>query len=50
MAEELHVFTAGEVAEVTAGKLTGNPETKLSAVVTDTRKIVPGSLFVALKG
>lgn len=50
MAEELHVFTAGEVAEVTAGKLTGNPETKLSTVVTDTRKIVPGSLFVALKG
>lgn len=50
MAEPLHLFTAGEIAEAVAGVLTGSPETQLSAVATDTRKIVPGALFVALKG
>ncbi len=50
MAEPLHLFTAGEIAEAVAGVLTGSPETRLAAVATDTRKIVPGALFVALKG
>lgn len=50
MTEPLHLFTAGEIAEAVAGVLTGSPETRLSAVATDTRKIVPGALFVALKG
>ncbi len=50
MAEALHVFTAGEIAAAVAGTLLGDGETKFTAVVTDTRKIVPGALFVALKG
>lgn len=50
MAEPLHLFTAGEIVEAVAGALTGSPETRLAAVATDTRKIVPGALFVALKG
>lgn len=50
MAEPLHLFTAREIAEAVAGVMTGDPETQFSAVVTDTRKIVPGALFVALKG
>lgn len=50
MAEALHIFTAGEIAEAAAGTLIGDGETKFTAVVTDTRKIVPGALFIALKG
>lgn len=50
MAEPLHLFTAGEIAAAVDGDLTGSPETQFSAIVTDTRKIVPDCLFIALKG
>ncbi len=42
-------YTLRELAEV-AGGTTETPEAKVSGVSTDTRKLLPGQLFVALKG
>lgn len=45
------VVTAALVVEATGGRLvSGNPTTTFDGVSTDTRAIVPGALFVALKG
>jgi UDP-N-acetylmuramoyl-tripeptide--D-alanyl-D-alanine ligase len=43
-------MTAAMVAEATGGHLIGDPATTFDGVCTDTRAIVPGSLFVALQG
>lgn len=43
-------MTAGFVANATGAKLVGDPAVLLSTVVTDSRAIRPGCLFVALRG
>ena len=44
-------MTLKEIAAYTGGTLRGNPEdTQVSSIVTDSRKVVPGCLFVALRG
>jgi len=45
------VVTAALVVEATGGRLvSGDPTTVFEGVSTDTRALVPGALFVALKG
>jgi UDP-N-acetylmuramoyl-tripeptide--D-alanyl-D-alanine ligase len=45
------VLSAGIVAQATGGRLVaGNAERPFGAVSTDTRSLLPGSLFVALRG
>ncbi|MFN3429959.1 MAG: Mur ligase domain-containing protein, partial [Candidatus Sericytochromatia bacterium] len=44
------MLTLAEIADATDGALTGDPSLEVTAVCTDTRAIVPGCLFVALKG
>jgi UDP-N-acetylmuramoyl-tripeptide--D-alanyl-D-alanine ligase len=43
-------FTAEELAEATGGRWIGAPPGAVEGVSTDTRKIAPGALFVALRG
>jgi len=43
-------FVPSEMAEWAGGNWTGAPPRVISAVVHDSRKIVPGCLFVALRG
>ncbi|HEX2985883.1 MAG TPA: UDP-N-acetylmuramoyl-tripeptide--D-alanyl-D-alanine ligase [Caproiciproducens sp.] len=44
-------MTVGEIVGACEGKLLcGKPETVISAVSTDSRKITPGALFVPIKG
>ena len=43
-------LTAGMVAQVTGGRLTGAPDLVLAAVSTDSRTIGVGALFIALRG
>ena len=44
-------LTLGEIAEAAGGRLTGGePGHFIDGVSTDTRAIVPGGLFVALRG
>ncbi|MEN6413705.1 MAG: UDP-N-acetylmuramoyl-tripeptide--D-alanyl-D-alanine ligase [Veillonellales bacterium] len=44
------VFTIAEVVSATGGKLRGAAQERFTGVATDTRKIQPGNLFVALQG
>lgn len=43
-------WTLQTVAEIVGGRLHGDPETKVTAVSTDSRSVAPGALFVALDG
>lgn len=43
-------FTVQEVADITGAVLAGKKQAVLSDIITDTRKITKGVLFVALKG
>ncbi|MDI2019760.1 UDP-N-acetylmuramoyl-tripeptide--D-alanyl-D-alanine ligase [Paenarthrobacter nicotinovorans] len=43
-------FTAAEIADITRGRLTGDPGIVPSSVVTDSREATPGSLYVAKLG
>ena len=44
-------LTLDQIARATGGRLLGNPATVVSGdVVTDSRRVQPGSLFVALRG
>jgi len=43
-------FTAEELAAATGGRFLGAAPASVTGVSTDTRKIAPGALFVALKG
>ena len=43
-------LTAGFVAEVTGGRLTGPAETSFAGVSIDSRTTAPGMLFVAIRG
>ena len=45
-----HEMTLREVARITGGRLVGDPDLVVTEVITDSRAIVPGALFVALKG
>jgi len=47
MASEL---TLRDVARITGGRLVGQPDLVVTAVITDSRAVVPGALFVALRG
>jgi len=44
------LFTAGEFGSMIGAACTGNLEAAISSVTVDSRQVVPGSLFVALKG
>lgn len=47
----MYKFTLKEIASAVGGRiLQGNPAASFTQVSTDTRKIRPGSIFVALKG
>ena len=44
-------ITAGEIVRAVSGVLvSGNPGTKVTGISTDSRRILPGQLFLALKG
>ncbi len=43
-------FTLAELAELTGGRCLGAAERKVSGVVTDSRRVEAGALFVALRG
>jgi UDP-N-acetylmuramoyl-tripeptide--D-alanyl-D-alanine ligase len=44
-------LTAAEVAAATGGRLSADPDVRVGGpVVVDSRKVVPGALFVALPG
>ncbi|MFJ4264975.1 UDP-N-acetylmuramoyl-tripeptide--D-alanyl-D-alanine ligase [Paenarthrobacter nicotinovorans] len=43
-------FTAAEIADITHGRLTGDPGIVPSSVVTDSREATPGALYVAKPG
>jgi len=43
-------LSLGEVASATGGVLAGSPSIKVRGVATDSRKSMPGALFVALTG
>jgi len=43
-------LTVSEIAGYTNGKIVGNTQNTITKVITDSRKIEPGSLFVAIKG
>ena len=44
------MFTVREIAAATGGRITGNPDKRVSGVSTDSRTVTPGRLFVPLKG
>lgn len=44
------MFTLGEIASATAGTAYGQTESIVTAVVTDSRVLQPGELFIALRG
>lgn len=44
------IFTIPEVVSATGGKLMGTENRNFTGVATDTRKIQPGDLFIALQG
>jgi UDP-N-acetylmuramoyl-tripeptide--D-alanyl-D-alanine ligase len=43
-------FTLAEVARLAGGELAGDPALAITGVVTDSRAVAPGNLYVALKG
>lgn len=43
-------FTLAEIARITRGEVVGAPESAITGVVTDTRAVSPGNLYVALRG
>ena len=43
-------FTLTEIAHVTGGRIVGPGQGAVCGVVTDSRRVTPGSLFVALQG
>jgi UDP-N-acetylmuramoyl-tripeptide--D-alanyl-D-alanine ligase len=43
-------LTLRDVARITGGRLVGAPDVEITAVITDSRAVVPGALFVALRG
>ncbi|WP_430295009.1 UDP-N-acetylmuramoyl-tripeptide--D-alanyl-D-alanine ligase [Sinomonas sp. B1-1] len=43
-------FTAAQIAEITGGRLVGDPSTVPLSVVTDSREATPGALYVAKPG
>lgn len=43
-------LTVSEITGYTNGKIVGNTQNTITKVITDSRKIEPGSLFVAIKG
>lgn len=43
-------YTIGEIARAVSGTVHGDAQTTVCGVCIDTRKLVPGHLFVALKG
>lgn len=43
-------FTAAEIAEITSGRLDADPGITPLSVVTDSREVTPGSLYVAKPG
>ena len=43
-------YTIGEIARAVSGTVHGDAQTTVCGVCIDTRKLVPGQLFVALKG
>jgi UDP-N-acetylmuramoyl-tripeptide--D-alanyl-D-alanine ligase len=50
MTDAFLLFTAAEAADAAGGTLVGDPRACISGVVVDSRKVEPGSLFVALPG
>jgi len=44
------MFTVAEIAAATGGRVAGNGEGSVTAVSTDSRSVVPGELFVPLRG
>jgi UDP-N-acetylmuramoyl-tripeptide--D-alanyl-D-alanine ligase len=44
------MFTIGEIAAATGGRIIGNPDKRVSGVSTDSRTVTPGRLFVPLRG
>ena len=44
------MFTLKEIAAATGGRITGNAETGVAGVSTDSRSVAAGELFVPLKG
>ena len=50
MTEKRAIFSAGEVAGMVGGACRGNLGALISGVAVDSRKVGPGSLFVALPG
>jgi UDP-N-acetylmuramoyl-tripeptide--D-alanyl-D-alanine ligase len=43
-------FTLAEIAKVTGGHAAGDPALAITGVVTDSRAVAPGNLYVALQG
>jgi UDP-N-acetylmuramoyl-tripeptide--D-alanyl-D-alanine ligase len=43
-------FTPGDLASATGGRFAGSPPAEMAGISTDTRSILPGSAFVALRG
>ncbi len=43
-------LTLRDVARITGGRLVGAADVEVTAVITDSRAVVPGALFVALRG
>ncbi len=46
----MYELTLREVARITGGRVVGDADAVISAVITDSRAVVPGALFVALRG
>jgi len=44
------MFTVAEIADATGGRVTGSGEGSVTSVSTDSRSVVPGELFVPLRG
>ncbi|MDD2365568.1 MAG: UDP-N-acetylmuramoyl-tripeptide--D-alanyl-D-alanine ligase [Desulfuromonadaceae bacterium] len=44
------MFSINEIALATGGRVTGQPDTTVSSVSTDSRSVAPGQLFVPLRG
>ncbi|HXC92549.1 MAG TPA: UDP-N-acetylmuramoyl-tripeptide--D-alanyl-D-alanine ligase [Geobacteraceae bacterium] len=44
------MFTVKEIADVTGGRIIGNPDNRVSGVSTDSRSVTKKMLFVPLKG
>jgi len=43
-------LTLRDVARITGGRLVGDASVKVTAVITDSRSVLPGAIFVALRG